>query len=215
MNSRMGRMLAGGLLRQIGGYRAESLIGDLTEEYAQGRSGLWYWRQVLLAVLTSYLRHLRIHGIRFLGAIALGAGGVEACIALIQWLSDLVWRKELAIFGAALSAADLQSLELILFWGAWTPLTAVIYGLLGRLIAASHSRHPKWVVGIFISFILISRLPWTVRLFLVDTGDTRYLSYPMQDLIATLLCVAGAWLGCAWHLRAERRLNSINRMSLC
>jgi hypothetical protein len=213
MSSRISRVLAGRLLRQIKSYRAESLIGDLTEEYAGGRSAIWYWRQVLLAVMTSYLRLLRIHGISFLGAVALGAGGVQVCIALVQWLSDIVWHWELATFGATLTAADLQSTELILFWVAWTPLTAVTYGILGRLIAALHSAHPKWVVGIFISFILLSRLPWTVRLFLVDAGDTRYVSYPVQDLIATLICVAGAWLGCMWHLRAQRRSNLLKTVS--
>ena len=212
MKSRIRRLITAGVVRQIGGYRAESLIGDLTEEYAHGRSAFWYWRQVLVAVLTSYLRYLRLHGMTFLGAVALGAVGVEGCITLVHWLSDLMWREELATYGAALSAADLQSMELILFWGAWTPLTAVIYFVLARLIAASHSPHPNWVVGIFILLILISRLPWTVRLFLVATSDTRCLSYPVQDLIATMLCVVAAWLGGSWHLGADQRLNSITRM---
>jgi hypothetical protein len=197
-------LLAGVLLRQIRGYRAESLIGDLTEEYAQGRSALWYWRQVLLAIITGYLRLLKIHGASFLGAIALGAGGVQACVALIQWMSDVAWHRELAMSGASLTAAELRSLEHILFWVAWTPLTAVIYGILGKLIAAIYRPHPRWVVGIFTVLILHSRLPWTIRLFFVDGGDSQYVSYAVQDLIATLICVGGAWLGYAWHLRAGR-----------
>ena len=199
------------LLSQIKGYRAESLIGDLTEEYVQGRGALWYWRQVLLAVITSYLRLLRMHGVSLVGAIALGAGGVQACIALVQWVSDIVWHRELALFGAGLTAADLRSLEHVLFWVAWTPLTAVIYCILGRLIAAVYRQHPEWVVGLFTGFILQSRLPWTIRLFFIDGGDGQYISYAVQDLAATLICVAGAWLGCLWHLRAERRLNLSGR----
>ena len=213
MSSRASRLLAGVLFSQIRGYRAASLIGDLTEEYAQGRSALWYWRQVLLAVITSYLRLLRIHGISFLGATALGAGGVQVCVALIQWMSEFVWHWELATFGVGLTAAYLQSMEHILFWVAWTPLTAVIYCSLGRLIAAIHRSHPKLVVGIFTAFILLSRLPWTIRLFLVDGDDSQYFSYPVQDLIATLICVAGAWLGCIWHLRVGRRLSLPERIS--
>ena len=199
--------LAGVLLRQIKGYRAESLIGDLAEEYARGRSASWYWRQVLLAVITSYVRLLRIHGLPLFGAITLGAVGVQSCVALIQWVSDMVWHRELAMFGASLTAADLRSLEHILFWVAWTPLTAVIYGILGRLIAAVHRQHPLWVVGIFTAFILQSRLPWTIRLLFVDGDDGQYVPYAVQDLIATVICVAGAWLGYLWHLRAQRRLN--------
>lgn len=207
MMPRESRLLTRALLSQIKGYRAESLIGDLTEQYVQGRGALWYWRQVLLAVITSYLRLVRMHGVSFIGATAVGAGGVQVCIALVQWVSDIVWHRELALFGASPTAAELRSLEHVLFWVAWTPLTAVIYGILGRLIAAIYRQHPQWVVGLFTVFILQSRLPWTIRLFFVDGGDGQYISYAVQDLVATLICVAGAWLGCLWHLRAERRLN--------
>ena len=211
MRPRDSRLLTRVLLSQVRGYRAESLIGDLTEEYVQGRSALWYWRQVLLAVMASYLRLLRTQGTSFLGAIALGAGGVQVCVALVQWMSDMVWHRQLALSGAGLTAAHLLSLEHLLFWVAWTPLTAVIYAVLGRLIAAVHHQHPLWVVGIFTAFILQSRLPWTIRLFLVDGADSQYVSYAVQDLIATLICVAGAWLGCLWHFRVERGLNSSER----
>ena len=205
MSSRAARVLAECLLRQVGGYRAESLIGDLMEEYAQGRGASWYWRQVLYAVITSYLRLLRIHGLSFFSAIALGAVGVELCVALVQWMSEVAWHRELALSGTGLTAGDLRATELTLFWVAWTPLTAVIYGILGRLIAAIHRAHPQWVVGIFVAFILSSRLPWTIRLFLADAGDPWWVPYPVQDLIATLICVSAAWLGCMWHLRVARR----------
>ena len=205
MSSRLSRVLTGCLLRQISGYRAESLIGDLAEQYAQGRSALWYWRQVLLAVITSYLRFLRLHGLSFCAALVLGAAGVQACVALVQWLSEVAWHRELSMFGSGLTAAELRATELTLFWVAWTPVTAVIYGLLGRLIAAIHRAHPQWVVGVFVAFILFSRLPWTIRLFLADAGDPWWVPYPVQDLIATLICVSAAWLGCMWHLRVARR----------
>ena len=60
------------LYHQVGGYRAESLVGDLTEEYAQGRGDGWYWAQVLLAVARSYRRVLRLYGLRLLIAVAAG-----------------------------------------------------------------------------------------------------------------------------------------------
>ena len=212
MSSRAARVLAECLLRQVGGYRAESLIGDLMEEYAQGRGASWYWRQVLYAVITSYFRLLRIHGLSFFSAIALGAVGVELCVALVQWMSEVAWHRELALSGTGLTAGDLRATELTLFWVAWTPLTAGIYGILGRLIAAVYRPHPRWVVGIFMGLILLSRLPWTLRLFLVDADDTGFIPYSVQDLIATLICVSAAWLGCLWHLRVERRSRLLNRI---
>jgi hypothetical protein len=43
--------LATWLLQRLGaGRHSESLAGDLIEEYAQGQSRLWYWRQVALAI---------------------------------------------------------------------------------------------------------------------------------------------------------------------
>jgi hypothetical protein len=212
MSSRVSRVLAECLLRQVSGYRAESLIGDLMEEYAQGRSACWYWRQLLLAVITSHFRLLRIHGISFSSAVALGAGGVQACVALVQWLSEVAWHRELAMSGAGLTAGDLRAAELTLFWVAWTPLAAVIYGILGRLIAAVYRPHPRWVVGIFMGFILLSRLPWTLRLFLADADDSGFIPYSVQDLSATLICAAAAWLGCLWHLRMERRSWMLKRI---
>ena len=39
------------LLRHLDlGTHSDSLAGDLLEQYAQGRSQLWYWRQVAVAV---------------------------------------------------------------------------------------------------------------------------------------------------------------------
>jgi hypothetical protein len=39
------------LQRFAAGRHSESLEGDLIEQYAQGRSHLWYWRQVAMAIL--------------------------------------------------------------------------------------------------------------------------------------------------------------------
>jgi len=37
----------------------DALAGDLLEEFIHGRSASWYWRQVLRAILTSFLKELR------------------------------------------------------------------------------------------------------------------------------------------------------------
>jgi hypothetical protein len=38
--------------------RNEALIGDLAEQYRQGRSRSWYWRQVVIVVLVGYCKEL-------------------------------------------------------------------------------------------------------------------------------------------------------------
>jgi hypothetical protein len=43
--------------------RRESLVGDLIEQYRNGRSATWYWRQVLTAILVGATRDVRaVHG---------------------------------------------------------------------------------------------------------------------------------------------------------
>lgn len=60
---------------------AESLAGDLFEHYQNGRSRLWYWRQVMLALLLARTAVLRSAARRLVDAavavfalLALGAG---------------------------------------------------------------------------------------------------------------------------------------------
>ena len=52
----------------------ESLVGDLVEEYAAGRSRAWYWRQVLSAVVMTSTRQLAAHPLRALAGISTGWG---------------------------------------------------------------------------------------------------------------------------------------------
>jgi hypothetical protein len=48
------------LLQRLGaGWHSESLAGDLIEQYAQGRSRLWYWQQVVLAIVLARARAMR------------------------------------------------------------------------------------------------------------------------------------------------------------
>jgi hypothetical protein len=62
---------ATGLLLRLGP-RDEAFIGDLVEEYGSGRSRIWYWRQVLSAVLFACVRQVVTHPARALGAVATG-----------------------------------------------------------------------------------------------------------------------------------------------
>jgi hypothetical protein len=41
------------------GGKNEALAGDLLEQFSQGRSVAWYWRQVLVAILAAFLKEWR------------------------------------------------------------------------------------------------------------------------------------------------------------
>ena len=48
------------------------LIGDLIEEYRNGRSRTWYWQQTIVALMRSALREGRAHKLQASSAIVLG-----------------------------------------------------------------------------------------------------------------------------------------------
>jgi hypothetical protein len=66
MIERVPPKLASWVLERWGSpYHGESLAGDLIEQYQEGRSRAWYWRQVLAAINALMLAF---------GVIALGVG---------------------------------------------------------------------------------------------------------------------------------------------
>jgi hypothetical protein len=52
--------------------RRESLIGDLVEQYREGRSATWYWGQVFRAIVVSMTEELAAHKLLALRAVAVG-----------------------------------------------------------------------------------------------------------------------------------------------
>ncbi len=77
------------------GPQDESFMGDLVEEYESGRSRLWYWRQVLSAVLLTSVTQIGAYPIRTLVAVVMGwatlllaflALGDKTAEALAGWL---------------------------------------------------------------------------------------------------------------------------------
>lgn len=60
------------LLRFADARVCDCLAGDLLEEFANGRSPGWYWRQVAGALLTGFTHALRTHGLSFTAAVLAG-----------------------------------------------------------------------------------------------------------------------------------------------
>lgn len=58
------------LRRCAGSYQREALIGDLLEEHARGRSGAWFWWQVICVAGSTTQQALRahLHGIMVVAA---------------------------------------------------------------------------------------------------------------------------------------------------
>lgn len=202
MKSAVPPKLAAWLLQHhVRGYRAESLAGDLTEEYNHGRGDAWYWGQVLRAVTTSYHRALRLYGVRLLVALAAGWCAVFAGIALLEWVWAFV-RHGLSAFTGALPAQQPQA-PYVLHDVAWILLAACIDVAVGRLVVRIYRIHPRFVAGVFALSILAYRVPVICGQVMAAIADAKHTPLLAQELIATLLWMTSAWLGGLWQRRID------------
>ncbi len=61
------------LLRTFGsGPSIETWIGDLTEEYHEGRSAVWFWGQAMMAIPTTFITEVWAHRLLTFRALAMG-----------------------------------------------------------------------------------------------------------------------------------------------
>src|SRR5436309_1129016 len=79
------------LRRFVPGQQWESLIGDLMEQHRRKRSGAWYWRQVLAAILVGAVRDIREHKLLTMRA-------VTVCYCLMR-ISSFLAEKLYRFFG--------------------------------------------------------------------------------------------------------------------
>lgn len=57
------------LERLASGPHGDALGGDLIEQYREGRSAIWYWRQVLLAIIVSFAKDRTLGGPAILASV--------------------------------------------------------------------------------------------------------------------------------------------------
>ena len=83
----------------VPGVKNEALTGDLLEQFGQGRSAGWYWRQVMAAILVGVYKEQRIFW------IAVGITAVWMRFLFVFWR-----RLELHMFREVLWAGDFRGL---------------------------------------------------------------------------------------------------------
>jgi hypothetical protein len=121
------------------GPHGDAVAGDLVEQYRQGRSAAWYWRQVLMAILVGLAKDRVLGGAATLGSLlvlllivvsvgrhasSLGSGLFTENVALLSGygaFSVWAWRRRRPVVRQALIA------------GAQTGM------MLGVVLIASHS----------------------------------------------------------------------------
>ena len=80
-------LIAAWILNRFGPMpETETIAGDLSEQYLQGRSRLWYWREVTVAMLTGTWSEVKQHGLLLFVAVA------------VAWIISFVWHRLLTPF---------------------------------------------------------------------------------------------------------------------
>ena len=72
------------LMRFLTGRRRDAIIGDLIEAHHDGRSALWYWRQVCEAILMSFLVALWEHKLIAVIALFLGFRSNDVFMLIVR-----------------------------------------------------------------------------------------------------------------------------------
>jgi hypothetical protein len=180
--------------RFVCGQRRESLIGDLDEQFGQGRSSSWYWRQVLSAILVAAARDLRQHKLLASRAVVVGWVVVPwVYFTLTVYQRTAPW-IETRIPGIWFNGSALQRLA----WWAWwiynVPLFIAWCGgslILGWMIARLHREHRAAMLFACVA----SQLPWTV-LWAWPAWRIAYLSdfytpYTFPNQVVAVLTLVG------------------------
>src|SRR4029453_15203133 len=121
----------------VPGPRRESLLGDLIEQYRRGRSGRWYWRQVLIAIVVGNAHDLAAHKLLALRALTIGWALYYLFSFPVTWVGGMAegWVSQLVIVCEPTSFScqfwrNQLSVELLIYVGA--AITEVIVARLHR-----------------------------------------------------------------------------------
>jgi hypothetical protein len=161
-----------------------ALTGDLLEECARGRSVIWYWRQVLVAIWAGTWGAILDHKLLALRAVATG------CAVNAVW--TFLWLKFLHIGLPGMPRISLEaiaSLSIILFTQAVT----------GWVVARTHRSHAIPMVLVFAGWLVLWYFGESVseaqRLFVNSIDQGRFRPYLAWYLTPISIEVAGLLLG--------------------
>jgi hypothetical protein len=151
MNAQQPPAMATWLIERLGNATTrEAIVGDLIEQYRQGRPGLWYWRQVLGAIVREIARDAGSHKLLMLRAMALYflVMSLSAKVVRLAYSSLGIWMWNWTIdYG-------FDSLRVWWFGRPEFPdpprllMACVSSALAGWLVARSHRPHaPAMVCG--------------------------------------------------------------------
>jgi hypothetical protein len=111
MKSEQPPRLAMWLLKYFGcSDKNDALIGDLVERHQQGKGSVWFWKEVLVAIVTGFVEDAFGHKWLMFRAMYGGLGGflllrLAVEILYVKWLGSVAYRVGIVLFLIILCSA--------------------------------------------------------------------------------------------------------------
>ena len=184
------------------GPRDQSLAGDLHEEYAAGRSNLWFWRQTMAVIACGAIAETRRTPRRSAGAIATGWAVVATVFLLGDRIADGIAGS---VWGWSRQTAYVDDV----WWPFYIGALAVTYGGFGlsATVVGWINRHqPSALVayvgsavvalvaaGVVMEFLILSfaRVPVPHPLFYAVSTTLRFQWYSGILLVPLTMLLCG------------------------
>ena len=171
------------------------LIGDLTEQFADGRSRFWYWRQATGAVGVSLRRALFADAPSFIAAVLIG----YAANSLWRLGDSLLLAPLYGTFDASPHPLALDTLARFSTLRASQFLLTALAFVSGWVVTRIHRTHQRAVLLAFAVAVVAPRLPGNADLFAGVIQEAQPWSALVPGLMPTALqclcaLVAGLWV---------------------
>jgi hypothetical protein len=182
--------LAVWLLRQFGAsLNNEAIIGDLHERYARGETRVWYWRQVLLSVLSGAYSQIRDHKL-------LAFRGLIVGLVLLRSIANFVF----AAFGYVIVTTDLMD-DLFVAFALFSAVLCALGFVVGWAVACTHrSISRALMLPQFASILLfLAYHAFTVGIDGPLRVGGSFASYALSSMILSFGTVVGTASYCGRH----------------
>lgn len=190
------------LLERLGGSSdLDPLIGDLAEQFAQGRSRFWYWWQTLGVLVLELVRILRRHGLSFAAAVLAGCALTQGWMLGSSYAFQPLYANLPQVSAHPWTAAALLRV-------AGMQLNAFSNGVLTFatvwMVIRVHRAHQRAVLMVFVLTLMAPRLPGIVRLLIEAVRHGRYTFALVRLIVPTALQTVYTLAEGLWAIRAER-----------
>jgi len=180
------------LLKRFGcSPKNDSLLGDLIEQRQLGRPRIWYWNQVLIAIVAGLIGEIREHKLLALRAVAIGwSVPFLYHFVLHPFIVEMLWRLEpwIVVQHPSFYHSYYRDLERFV-WGEngslpqFLALQCILGLVNGWLVARLNRGNPRMPVLAYAASVSIyAMMNWTY--YLLMTGQMTPLPSPILLILA-------------------------------